>query len=133
MDQSRLFFATPGRTKRPKPHFWLLYSQYSVCYFLNILSNPKRNFLSKKEFRGNHGWNRIENPISKHYTNFQILDFFCEKPPTCFQTLTFRRNLGFQKPWICPWIFHGGRRPTKNVGGGGGGGSPTHESLGRAL
>ena len=27
----------------------------------------------------------------------------CEKRPTCFQTLTFRRNLGFQKSWICPW------------------------------
>ena len=24
--------------------------------------------------------------------------------PTCFQTLTFCRNLSFQKSWICSWI-----------------------------
>ena len=30
-----------------------------------------------------------------------------EKRPTYFQTLTFWRNLSFQKPWICPWIFQG--------------------------
>ena len=85
------------------------------CYILNIpfvifsilVSGPKHTFLSKKEFREYHGWNRIEIPISKHYTNFQILDFVCEKLPTCFQTLTFCRNQSFQKPWICPWIFQG--------------------------
>jgi len=26
-----------------------------------------------------------------------------------------------------PWIFHGGRRPTNNVGGSGGAGAPPHE------
>ena len=104
MDGFPLFLATSGPTKRRKHYFWLLFSQSCVCYFLNIASNPKRNFLSKKEFRDYHGWNRIENPISKHYTNFQNLKKHCEKRPTCFQTLTFGRNLSFQKSWICSWI-----------------------------
>ena len=29
----------------------------------------------------------------------------CEKRPTCFQTLTFRRNQVFQNTGICSWIF----------------------------
>ena len=66
--------------------------------------------------------------MPQHYTNFLKLLKLYEKRPTCFQTLTFCRNLSFQKPWICPWIFQGfsmdfpphgfsGRpreRPTKN-------------------
>ena len=109
MDQFRLFFATSGRTERPKPYCWLLFSQSCVCYFLNIGLGPKNvnglAICSKNKFREYHGWNRIENPRSKHYTNFQILLKLCEKPPTCFKTLTFCRNLGFQKSWICSWIF----------------------------
>ena len=104
LDQFRIFFATSGRTKRPKPYFCLSFSQYCVCYFLNIVSNPKRNFLSKNNFRDDHAWNRIEKLMSKHYTNFRKLEKLCEKLPTCFQILTFRRNLVFQKPWICSWI-----------------------------
>ena len=85
------------------------------CYILNIpfvifsilASGPKRTFLSKNKFREYHGWNRIENPMSKHYANFQKLKKLCETRQTCFQTLFFCRNLSFQKPWICQWIFQG--------------------------
>ena len=38
---------------------------------------------------------------------FKISKKHCEKRTTCFQTLTFGRNLGFQKSWICQWIFQG--------------------------
>ena len=40
------------------------------------------------------------------YSFLKLLKLY-EKLPICFQTLTFCRNLSFQKPWICPWIFHG--------------------------
>ena len=82
-------------------------SRYCVCYFLNIVSNPNRHFPSKNQFRDNHAWNRIEKLLPKHYANFRKLSKLCEKLPTCFQTLTFCRNLSFQKPWICQRIFHG--------------------------
>ena len=107
MDGFRLCFATSGPTKRRKHYLCLLFSQYCVCYFLNIVSNPKRNFPSKNQFRDYHAWNRIEKLMPQHYTNFLKLLKLCEKLPTCFQTLTFCRNLSFQKPWICQWIFKG--------------------------
>ena len=69
--------------------------------------NQCSSHFSKQSIPGLFIWNRIENPTSKHYTNFQILKKHCEKRPTCFQTLTFCRNLGFQKSWICSWIFQG--------------------------
>ena len=147
MDGFRLFFATSGPTKRRTHYFCLLFSQYCVCYFLNIVSNPNRRFPSKNQFRDYHAWNRIEELMPPHYTKFLELLKLCEKLPTCFQTLTFCRNLnlqnlgfvhGFPKdfPWIShPMDFRGGRGSgrQKKVGGCGGGGSPPHESLGRAL
>ena len=63
-----LFFATFGRTKRPKHYFRLLFSQYCVCYFLNIVSNPNRRFPSKNQFQDYHAWNRIDKLMSQHYT-----------------------------------------------------------------
>ena len=78
-----------------------------VCYFLNIVSNPNRRSPSKNQFRDYHAWNRIEKLMPQHCTNFLKLLKLCEARPTCFQTLTFCRNLSFQKPWICPWIFQG--------------------------
>ena len=111
MDGFRLCLATSGPTKRRKHYVCLLFSQYCVCYFLNIVSNPNRRSPSKNQFRDYHAWNRIEKLMPQHYTNFLKLLKLYEKRPTCFQTLTFGRNLGFPKPWICPWIcpwiFHG--------------------------
>ena len=89
-----------------------------VCYFLNIVFvifsilglGRKINGLvicSKNKLRDYHAWNRIEKLMPKHYTNSQKLYKLCGKRPTCFQTLTFCRNLGFQKSWICQWIIHG--------------------------
>ena len=87
------------------------------CYILNIpvaissilgLGPKKVNGLaicSKNKFREYHGWNRIEKLMPKHYTNFPKLKNFCEKRPTCFQTLTFCRNSSFQNTGMCPWIF----------------------------
>ena len=99
MDSSPLCFATSGPTKRRKP--------YCVCYFLNIVSNPNRRSPSKNQFRDYHAWNRIEKLMPTHYKKILKLLKLCEKRPTCCQTLTFCRNLSFQKFWICPWIFPG--------------------------
>ena len=107
MDGFPLFLATSGPTKRRKHYVCLLFSQYCVCYFLNIVSNPNRRSPSKNQFRDYHAWNRIEKLMPQHCTNCLKLLKLYEKLPTCFQTLTFCRNLGFQKPWICPWIPHG--------------------------
>ena len=87
--------------------FVCYFSQYCVCYFLNIVSNPNRRSPSENQFRDYHAWNRIEKLMPQHCTNFLKLLKLYEKRPTCFQTLTFCRNLSFQKPWICPWIFQG--------------------------
>ena len=90
---------------------------------VNGLGTSPRN-----QFRDYHTWNRIEKLMPQHW-NFapQTLKTL-QKTTNLFSNLDFCcRNLGFPKPWICPWIFHGGRRPTKNVGGCGGGGSPPHE------
>ena len=122
MDGFRLCFATSGPTKRRTHYFCLLFSQYCVCYFLNIVSNPKRNFPSKNQFRDNHAWNRIEKLMPQHCTDFLKLLKLYEKRSTCFQTLIFCRNLGFQKPWICPWISHGFPTPPTNFRGGRGSG-----------
>ena len=135
MDGFRLFFATSGPAKRRKHYCWLLFSQYCVCYFLNIVSNPNRRSPSKNQFRDYHAWNRIEKLMPQHCTNFLKLLKLYEKLPTCFQTLTFCRNLSFQKPWISngfskdfPWISH--PPPSLNFRGGRGSG---RQSLGRAL
>ena len=107
MDSSRLFFATSGPAKHRTHYFCLLFSQYCVCYFLNLVSNPNLPTSPKHQFREYHAWNRIEKLMPQHCTNFLKLLKLYEKRPTCFQTLTFCRNLGFQKPWICPWISYG--------------------------
>ena len=144
MDGFRLFSATSGPTKRRKHYLCLLFSQYWV----GVESKSKSPHFSEKSIPGRP---RLEPHRKVNATTLELFasNFknFANKRPTCFQTLTFCRNLGFQKPWICPWMFQGfsmdfpphgfsGRpreRPTKNVGGCGGGGSPPHESLGRAL
>ena len=145
MDGFPLFFSKSGPTKRRKHYFCLLFSQYCVFYFLNIVSNPNLRTSPKNQFRDYHAWNRIEKLMPQHWTHFHKLLKLCEKRPTCFQTLTFCRNLGFQKPWICPWISHGfpppprffggagGAAAKKGGGGGGGGGPPPQESIDRAL
>ena len=104
---SLFLFPASGPTKRRKHYLCLLCSQYCVCYFLNIVSNPNLPTSPKNQFRDYHAWNRIEMLMPQHDTHFLKLLKLCEKRPTCFQTLTFCRNLSFQKPWICPWIFQG--------------------------
>ena len=77
-----------------------------VCYFLNIGLGSTKNQCSRHYFI----WNRIEKLMPQLW-NFspQTLKTF-KKLTNLFSNLeTFCRNLGFQKPWICPWIFHGGR------------------------
>ena len=83
-----------------------------VCYFLNIafvifsmLSQIPNGTSLRKSIPG---LPRLEPHRKVNATtlyNFLKLLKLCEKRPTCFQTLTFCRNLSFQKPWICPWIF----------------------------
>ena len=60
MDGFPLFFATSGPTKRRKHYLCLLFSQYGVCYFLNISRNPNLRTSPKNQFRDYHAWNRIE-------------------------------------------------------------------------
>ena len=107
MDGFRLFFATSGPEKRRKQYVCLLFSQYWVCYFSILSQFQDGTSIRKKQFRDYHAWNRIEKLMPQHYTNFlKLLKLYATRP-TCFQTLIFCRNLSFQKPWICPWIFHG--------------------------
>ena len=82
-----------------------------VCYFLNIGLGPTKSqcsrHFSKKSIPG---LPRLEPHRKVNATTlYKFLKFLklYEKRPTCFQTLTFCRNLSFQKPWICQWIFQG--------------------------
>ena len=81
------------------------------CYFLNIGLGPKQinglAICSKNQFREYHAWNRIKKLMPQHCTHFLKLLKLYEKRSTCFQTLTFCRNMSFQKSWICPWISQG--------------------------
>ena len=103
-----------------------------VCYFLNIgLGSKKVNDLltsPNNQFRDYHTWNRIEKLMPQHW-NFapQTLKTL-QKTTNLFSNLDFLQKSGFPKTRDLsmgfPWIFHGGRRPTKNVGGCGGGREP---------
>ena len=121
MDGFRLLFATSGPTKRRKHYLCLLFSQYWTWV-------DKKSMLSALLRKINSGTTTPGTASKNQCHNFgtfrlKLLKLY-KKRPTCFQTLTFCRNLGFQKPWICPWIcpwiFHG--FPT-----------PWPGSLGRAL
>ena len=130
MDSSPLFFATSGPTKRREHYFWLLFSQYCVCYFLNIVSNPNLPTSPKNQFRDYHAWNRIEKLMPQHWNLSPQTFKTLQKTANWFSNLDFLPKSGFPKTLDLsmdfPRIFHGGRRPTKNVGGGGvgEGGSP---------
>ena len=62
---------------------------------------------SKNQFRDYFIRNRLEKlvPLNWNFAPQNLKNR--KKQPTCFQTLTFCRNLRFQKSWICPWIFQG--------------------------
>ena len=85
-----------------------------VCYFLNIVFDIFSIFLeiqiSALLRKINSGTTTPGTASKSSCHNFgknhKLLKLY-EKRPTCFQTLTFGRNLGFQKSWICPWIFQG--------------------------
>ena len=82
------------------------------CYFLNmvfVIFSILRQIQNGTSFRNMNSGTATAGTASKiQYLNiiqiFKISKKHCEKRPTCFQTLTFGRNLGFQKSWICPWI-----------------------------
>ena len=85
------------------------------CYFLNIafvIFSILRQIQNGTSFRKKNSGTTTAGTASKiQYLNiiqiFKISKKHCETRPTCFQTLTFWSNLGFQKSWICPWIFQG--------------------------
>ena len=103
------------------PFFWRHLVEQNVpnlifgCYILNIpfvifsIFSQIQNGTSLR--KKNSGSTTAGTASKIQYLNIiQIFKFskkHCEKRPTCFQTLTFCRNLGFQKSWICPWIFQG--------------------------
>ena len=99
MDGFPLFFATSGPTKRRKHYFCLLFSQYWV----GVEKSQCSRHFSKKSIPGlfylepHRKVNATTLELSA--TNFKNLK---KNRPTRFQTLTFGRNLGFQKPGICP-------------------------------
>ena len=137
MDGFRLCFATSGPTKRRKHYLCLLFSQYCVCYFLNIVSNPNLPTSPKNQFRDYHAWNRIEKLMPQHWQNFPQTFKTLRKTTNLFSNLDFSPKSGFPKTLDLsmdfPWISHppphefSGRpreRPTKNVGGCGGGRDP---------
>ena len=99
------------------PHFFrdVWSRQTSETLFLvvifSILDLGRKNSMVSPSVRKNNSGTTTPGTASKrlmptHYTKLQKLLKLCDKLPTYFQTLTFCRNLGFQKPWIRPWIFH---------------------------
>ena len=103
-----------------------------VCYILNIGRGPKTNqvpsHFSKQSIPGLFYLepHRKVNATTLELftTNFKNLK---NNWPNCFQTLTFCRNLGFQKSWICQWIYPGlstEAEADKKCGGGWGAGAP---------
>ena len=149
------FFRDIWFHKTSKTLFYLLFFQYCVCYFLNIVSNPNLPTSPKNQFRDYHAWNRIEKLMPQLWktksTNFWNFTKHGQLVfnPWLFAEIWVSKNSGF--PMDFPRIFHGfptpppllefsGRpreRPTKNVGRcGGGAGAPPRisrpGSLGRA-
>ena len=118
-------FATSGPTKRRKHYFCLLFSQYwtGVQTKINVLLTSPSN-----QFRDYFIWNRIEKLMPQHW-NFspQTLKTF-KKLTNLFSNLDFLQKSEFPKTLDLsmdfPRILHGGRRPTKNVGGCGRGWEP---------
>ena len=111
MDSSSLFWATSGPAKRRKHYFCLLFSQYCVCDFLNIVSNPNRRSPSKNQFRDYHAWNRIEKLMPQIWRKFPQTFNTLQKTTNLFSNLDFWPKSGFPKtldlPMDFPRIFHG--------------------------
>ena len=94
-----LFFATSDLTK-PQKH-------YVSSYFLNIRSEFKQNqwspHFSKQSIPGLFylkPHRKVSGTTLELFTT--NLKNLTKNRPTRFQTLTFGRKLGFQKPGICP-------------------------------
>ena len=75
----------------------------------DLLTSPNN------QFRDYHTWNRIEKLMPQHW-NFapQTLKTL-QKTTNLFSNLNFLPKSGFPKTRDFPWIFHGGRRPTRNL------------------
>ena len=115
MDGFRLCFATSGPTKRRKHYLCLLFSQYCVCYFLNISRNPNLRTSPKNQFRDYHAWNRIEKLMPQLW-NFSPQTFkTLQKTANLFSNLDFLPKSGFPKTLDLsmgfPKIFHGFSTP----------------------
>ena len=104
MDGFRLFFATFGRTNRRKHYFCLLFFQYWTW----AKKNQWSRHLFEKSIPGLF-YSKPPRKVSATELELRPQNLKNRKinRPTCFQTLTFCRNLSFQKSWICPWIFQG--------------------------
>ena len=83
-----------------------------VCYFINIGLGPTKSQWSRHLFEKTiPGLFYSKPPRKVSATELELRPQNLKNRkinrPTCFQTLTFCRNLSFQKSWICPWIFQG--------------------------
>ena len=118
LDSSPLFFATSGPTKRRKHYVCLLFSQYWV----GVESTSKSPHFSDKSIPG---LPRLEPHRKVNATTlYTISQTFktLRKTANLFSNLVFLPKSEFPKTLDLsmdfPRIFHGGRRPTKNVPGG---------------
>ena len=105
----------------------LLFSQYCVCYFLNIVSNPNLPTSPKNQFRDYHAWNRVEKLMQQHCIFSQTFKTL-RKTVNLFSNLDFLQKSEFPKTLDLSMDFQGfsmdfpphgfsGRpreRPTKN-------------------
>ena len=125
MDGFRLCLATSGPTKRRKHYVCLLFYQYRVCYFLNIVSNPNLPTSPKNQIRDYHAWNRIEKLMPQHCTFSQTFKTL-RKTANLFPNLDFLQKSRFPKTLDLsmdfPRIFHGFPTPPTNFRGGRGSG-----------
>ena len=101
MDSSPLFLATSGPTKRRKHYFCLLFSQYWTWAEKSQWSRH----LFEKSIPGLF-YSKPPRKVSATELELRPQNLKNRKinRPTCFQTLTFCRNLSFQTSWICSWI-----------------------------
>ena len=86
------------------------FSQYCVCYFLNIFSNPNLPTSPENQIRDYHAWNRIEKLMPQHW-NFSPQTFkTLQKTANLFSNLDFLPKSGFPKTldlsMNVPWISH---------------------------
>ena len=96
----------------------VFFSQYCVCYFLNLSRNPNLRTSPKNQFRDYHAWNRIEKLMPLNWKNTQTFEIL-RKTANLFSNLDFLPNSGFPETLDLsmdfPMIFHGFPTPPPRI------------------